>query len=415
MKNNTNKRVFYGAVGCLILLFSGVIYAWSVLSGPIAEEFSSWSRAQLSFTFTLVMSSFCLGRLACGFTSQRFQPSFFVRLSAVSFLIGFLLASQAKTPVGLYIGFGVLCGFASGFSYNSVLSTVNAWFPDKPGFISGVLLMGFGFSSFLVGKIYQAFTPAILGGWRISFIVLGCVTAAVLLICSFTFPMPNETQPIPTNFVKAAPKIDSPPSSTLKSLSFWLFFFWAAGLGAVGQVIVSQASGITQEVGASIAPPIIATVVGLISIFNGVGRVLHGCFYDRFGQHWSILLITGLFLITDIVLIGAIILNSFSLVVFSFVLAGLSYGGLPPLSSTFIRHHFGVKYFSINFAFMSMSIVLSSFGSTIAGMLFDRTGSYLVCMFMIFFLISASFLMFFGITATERRKNTINKTSFLML
>ena len=60
------SRWIYVAVGCVVLLFSGLVYAWSVLSGPIAAEFPHWSTAQLSLTFTIVMSFFCLGGLTCG-------------------------------------------------------------------------------------------------------------------------------------------------------------------------------------------------------------------------------------------------------------------------------------------------------------------------------------------------------------
>ena len=57
------SRWIYVAVGCVVLLFSGLVYAWSVLSGPIAAEFPRWTTAQLSLTFTIVMSFFCLGGL----------------------------------------------------------------------------------------------------------------------------------------------------------------------------------------------------------------------------------------------------------------------------------------------------------------------------------------------------------------
>ena len=50
------SRWIYVAVGCVVLLFSGLVYAWSVLSGPIAAEFPRWTTAQLSLTFTIVMS-----------------------------------------------------------------------------------------------------------------------------------------------------------------------------------------------------------------------------------------------------------------------------------------------------------------------------------------------------------------------
>ena len=62
------------------------------------------------------------------------------------------------------------------------MSTMVRWFPDRPGLISGVLLMGFGGGSFLIGKLYQAWTPTGVGGWRTSFLVLGIVCFAVLAV-----------------------------------------------------------------------------------------------------------------------------------------------------------------------------------------------------------------------------------------
>ena len=47
----------------MVLLMSGMVYAWSVFSSAIGAEFPSWSKASLSLTFTLVMVFFCLGGL----------------------------------------------------------------------------------------------------------------------------------------------------------------------------------------------------------------------------------------------------------------------------------------------------------------------------------------------------------------
>ena len=89
------SRWIYVAVGCVVLLFSGLVYAWSVLSGPIAAEFPHWSTAQLSLTFTIVMSFFCLGGLTCGALSARISPRIFLWISALLFLAGFLLGGMA--------------------------------------------------------------------------------------------------------------------------------------------------------------------------------------------------------------------------------------------------------------------------------------------------------------------------------
>ena len=38
-----NKRWIYAAVGVMVLLLAGMVYAWSVLSSPIGAYFQEWS------------------------------------------------------------------------------------------------------------------------------------------------------------------------------------------------------------------------------------------------------------------------------------------------------------------------------------------------------------------------------------
>ena len=67
---------------------------------------------------------------------------------------------------------------------------MSKWFPDKQGLISGILLMGFG--SFIIGKIYQAYTPTEIGGWRTSFMIFGVILLIVLAIGGFFFVKPAD-------------------------------------------------------------------------------------------------------------------------------------------------------------------------------------------------------------------------------
>lgn len=104
------NRWVYAIVGVIVLLFAGLVYAWSVLSTPIGAEFTGWTKAQLSLTFTLVMILFCIGSLLCGLLAGKLSAKNAVRLGAVLFLAGFFIASRCQSPLTLYLGFGVLCG-----------------------------------------------------------------------------------------------------------------------------------------------------------------------------------------------------------------------------------------------------------------------------------------------------------------
>ena len=55
-KKENNRWLFLGT-GTLMLLFLGLIYAWSIFRTPISELFPTWTIAQLSMTFTISMCS----------------------------------------------------------------------------------------------------------------------------------------------------------------------------------------------------------------------------------------------------------------------------------------------------------------------------------------------------------------------
>ena len=179
-----NKRWIYAVTGTVILLFAGLVYAWSVIASPLIAYFTEWNKAQISLTFTICMSFFCLGGLIGGILSKKISISTNLWISGILFLAGFFLASKTNNLTMLYVGYGVLCGFASGFVYNGIMSCVTRWYSDKPGLISGILLMGFGIGSFIIGKVYQAVTPAGVGMevWRNSFFVFGVLLFIVLVV-----------------------------------------------------------------------------------------------------------------------------------------------------------------------------------------------------------------------------------------
>ena len=212
------KRAKYAAAGTLVLFFAGLIYAWSVISAPIAEEFPQWTKAQLSLTFTLAMITFCAGQLICGALAGKIKPRYSVLAAAALLSAGFYIASRAQSLTALYLGFGLTCGFGSGLAYNSVISTVVKWFPDKTGLVSGVMLMGFGGGSFVIGKLFEALTPEEIGGWRLSFAVLGALCGLVLAVCSFLFVNPQGQ----AKAAGPASAHDSPPARTLREPAFWL-------------------------------------------------------------------------------------------------------------------------------------------------------------------------------------------------
>lgn len=408
------KRWGYSVIGVLVLLFAGLVYAWSVLAGPIGAFFTHWSSTELSFTFTLCMMFFCLGGLITGFLSTKIEAKIMLKISAVLFLAGFFIASRANEIIILYIGYGVIAGTASGIAYNSIMGNITKFFPDCPGLISGILLMGFGFGSFLIGKVYQGFTPSGAGidQWRVSFLVFGIILFAVMFVCSFFIRKPSEkeleeiTKDMKNeNMDKKSSKGEFTPAEMLKTSSFWIFFVWAILLSAAGLAIVSQASGVAKEVGNDISAGTISTVVGLISIFNGIGRVIFGRLFDRIGRLKTMILNNILFIIAIGILVLALQSKQFILIIIGFMITGLAYGGITPTNSAFINDFYGSKNYAINLSLVNMNLLVASFGSTIAGSLYDNSGSYFSTLIAMIGAIVVGFILTFMIKGNSKSRS----------
>ena len=73
-KTNLNKRWLYLVSGVFTMLFSGVLYAWSILKIPFKSDFN-WSDSILAFNFTFTLCFFCVAKTLV-------EQSAFARLQA---------------------------------------------------------------------------------------------------------------------------------------------------------------------------------------------------------------------------------------------------------------------------------------------------------------------------------------------
>ena len=358
--------------GVLILFNASIVYSWGTISVPIAEAFA-WGKSEISLVFMVMVSFFCLGGVTSGQLIRKVSPGTLMAAAAFSFLGGFAIASFAQNLVLMLLAFAVLCGFAAGLLYNSVISTVTRYFPLKQAFVSGILMMGFGSGSFLIGKLYQVFTPLDVDGWRISFRVAALVAFAIVLPLSFFFrtrmPQLEKGQtPDPLNMnVKAM----------LKSGEFWLFFFWAVTISAAGLIVIAQVAGLARAIDSQISYSSIAALGGIFAILNGLGRIVGGKIYDHKGSRFSMALVNILFLLALALLVISVFAKQITWMLVSNALFGYAFGSIPATNSGFVASRFGKTHFPENLSAMTVNLLAASILSSASGYLFDAFGGYL--------------------------------------
>ena len=370
------SRVLQLTAGTLIFLVAGLVYAWSTFSLSISQEYPHWTQAQLSLTYSLVWIFFCVGGILSALIAGKLRPSVILITCGILFFGSFLWAANAHSLPGLYLSFGILGGLLTGIVYNTAIVAVSLWYPDRPGLCSGIMLSGFGFSAFLIGNAYQAWTPAEIGAWRTSFVVLGAVVCAVICFCALIVRAPGSDFHVEAA-QKKHPAPDLPTSRMLRTPKFWVYYLWGVLFVGCGNALVAHSSRIAMEASSILSPATVALAASLISVCNGGFRSVFGAIFDRYGLKLDMLIIATGYLLASVLLIAALKLSSFPLALIAFLLCGTMYGGMAPCAAAFVGSNFGQKHYSINFSVFNTSMIPASLFSTLAGAMYDASGTYL--------------------------------------
>lgn len=378
--SNINIRWFYLIIGVVSMLFAGVLYAWSILKTPLTNEFG-WGASELALNFTLAMSFFCVGGLLGAQVSKRVGHKIALIISGILSALGFILTASLhdSSIIMLYISYGVLAGTGIGMAYNVLIATVSAWFPDKKGLCSGCLMMGFGASALILGNIANTLFNSNLG-WQSTYIILGIAICAVLALSGILLQKPDSHVVFPKpKSVKATQseafeRQDYSSIQMLSRPSFWLAFICISFLAAVGSSVISFAKDLALSVN---APESLAvSLVGVLSVCNGLGRILTGALFDSMGRRKTMICANILTIGAATVTLLAVTFGSLPLCIMGLCLTGMSYGACPTITSAFTSSFFGMKYFSTNMAFMTFTVMGGSLIATASNKILEITGGY---------------------------------------
>ncbi len=393
-KNNEKLSVrwTYMIIGIVAMLFAGVLYAWSILKSPLAVEFY-WSPSELALNFTLAMTFFCIGGLLGAQLSKRLGHCIALLSAGVLSAAGFILTAALNnvSVVMLYITYGVLAGLGIGIAYNVVIATVSVWFPDKKGLCSGCLMMGFGASALILGNAADLMFKSAIIGWRTTYVTLGIAIFVVLALAGAILKMPSSNVVFPkadraeTVGEKDNEKHEFTSKQMLCRPSFWMSFICISFLAAVGSSVISFAKDLALSVN---APETLAvSLVGVLSVCNGLGRILTGAVFDIIGQRKTMLCANILTICAAAVTLIAVSVNSLALCIVGLCLTGMSYGSCPTITAAFTSSFFGMKNFSNNMALMTFTVMIGSFVATASNKVLEATGGY-----------TATFMMLLSLT-----------------
>jgi MFS transporter, OFA family, oxalate/formate antiporter len=290
-----SRWVLVGAA--LLLQFSiGAVYAWSVFSKALKEA-SAWelSSVQAALPFEVAIGMIFIGAYTGGRIQDRRGPRTVALAGGVIYGIGELWL--------LVLGYGVISGFGLGVAYIVPIAMLQKWFPDKRGLITGLAVGGFGFGAVLTAPVANWLIDQNPDVPTRAFIPLGIAYLVMSLIGASFFRNPPEGYVVPGHEAKAADAgkkkessargRDYEPGEALRTPQ-WYFLTAILTLNVTaGIALISQAAASATDI-AGYSTTAAASVVGILAVFNGAGRIVWAAASDYIGRMKSFAAMLGL-------------------------------------------------------------------------------------------------------------------------
>ena len=323
----------------------GAAYGWSVFVKPLINA-EHWTLTQVSLTFTLAILFLGVGTVIGGLWMDRVGPRKVATVAGVLYGVSYMLASLAASNhslTGLYLSYGVIGGLGMGMGYITPVATLVKWFPDKRGLMTGVAVCGYGFGALVMSPF--AAREILAKGVPSTFLTLGIVYFIGVVVAAQFYANPPQGWTLPgwqpkTAVSKAAGTYDYTVKEAVATWQFYLLWAMLFLNVSAGIMIISQASPMAQQMIHMTAVQA-AGMVGVISIFNGLGRVFWAWVSDHIGRARVYFL---LYLIQVVVFFSLPHIASVTIFSIAFAIIGLCYGGGFGTMPSFTADYFGAKY-----------------------------------------------------------------------
>ncbi len=379
--------------GLIMMLCLGAIYAYSLFSVALKTYYTdpaskgglglTVSALDMQLPFIVFLAFFAITMPLMGKYIEQYGPKKVCTVGGVLVGLGWFLASYASSPLMLDILYGIIGGVGVGIAYNCPITVSGRWFPDRRGLAVGLTVLGFGFSSALIGPIslWLRTSYGILSAMKIfgiAFLIIIVVLAQLLKFPPAGWKPAGWTPPAPK--AGAAVTIDFLREQMLKAPSCWGLWLCyiigaTAGLMAIGVAgpvgtEVLKNSGIT---GAQAT----ATVTGLVipfAICNGFGRPIFGALVDKLGARNTALVSFVLIFLASIMMFGS---PSVIMYTIAFMVLWGCLGGWLAIAPATTGAYFGMKDYARNYGFIFTAYGVGAIlGNVLSSRMVDITGSY---------------------------------------
>ena len=363
------------AVGIHISI--GSVYAYSVMTNPVKDIFDV-DGSVIKWAFKIAILLLGLSAAFLGRWVEKVGPKVSGTTAGLFYGVGILgsgLAVQLESLWLFYLCYGVIGGIGLGLGYITPVSTLVKWFPDRRGLATGMAIMGFGFAALIFGPVMQSLFDSV--GVSNAFYILGVIYMVLILSSAIYIERPPEGY-MPAGYKPGEGKtikkdmanIDA--NAALKTPRFYYIWIMMFINIACGIAIISAASPMMQEK-LNYTPMEAAAIVGLIGVFNGLGRIIWSTLSDYLGRANTYIIFFAFQILAFYFLPKMTMELSFLIVLFTVI---TMYGGGFATLPAFLGDLFGTKQLgAIHGMVLAAWGLAGVVGPTIYDMVKNATGS----------------------------------------
>jgi OFA family oxalate/formate antiporter-like MFS transporter len=335
----------------------GIIYAWSVFRGPLEAHYG-WSKTESIAPYRWSILFFTLAMIVAGFWQDRKGPRLVGSVGGILLGAGCLLAVfVGDTPMGLNIAYGVVAGLGVGFAYVTPIATCVKWFPDKRGFVVGLAVMGFGIGSLVFAPLLEALLGKDPAQYAVTlprtFLILSAIFFVFVTGCAQMYKVPPPGwKPEGWTPPAAVPGVrtDLTTAEMLRTWQFWVLWLIYFLGSSIGLTAIGESAPLVKELAGSAAVMTGGVALGVMSLFNGVGRLAWGAASDRIGKQKVVYAMFALSALTCALLLPGT--ADFWRVLAGICIVGFCYGGYLALMPSLAAEYYGSKFIGANYGML---------------------------------------------------------------
>jgi len=353
---------------------------------PLTDQMG-WSRTEVSVAFSiLTIVNFTVGVL-WGLAADRWGARWIIATAGVIMSLGVFLTGTASAVWQLYLYYGFIAGIGLGGLVGPVSAIIARWFDRRRGLALSIAYAGLG--SGTAGLPILAEHLSSTYGWRAGFWGLSAVILVTVLLSTIVFREPRRSANSPgepsggdsapakrTPAGGAHGALEPQPSvpllTAVRSKTFWLMFGMELCATMIFFMVLVHLAARAMDTGISSATSVtLLTVIGLV---NMVAQVVGGLLGDRFGPRR---IFAGGMAVCTVAVVWLVF--SSSLVTFYVFAAvfGLGTGVWSPQMPSMIARVFGTRHIAAIWGAVLVGAGVGGLiGPTLAGYVFDTTGSY---------------------------------------